>query len=419
MNWYKRKWNELNYFLLIGIVITMPFGVALKLNNLLAILLFAHSLSSPLSLSQGFKKLFLPLCLLYVLYIIGLFYASNFNQAFFDLEKKITFLLFPLALARSSNLNGKYFSKILNGFLIGCLAASIICLFVAVWRYKLSLNSDVFFYYELTDIIAMHPIYLAMYICLATFIFISNWLKRVKHFSFLKNSLCVIGIIYMGLFLILLSARTEMLAFTVIIVTGLVIYGIKKKRILQTALIVILFLSFVFSSALIFPNVKDRLKEAINYKGEYSIDKQWGGRALRFLQWDCCLDVIKKNFLVGVGGGDTQDELQKCYIEKEYGPLLIYDDLQYNAHNQYFEVMIGYGVIGLSVFLACLLLPGLIAIKANEPLFLAFVILIAIGSLTESILELNKGIVFFSFFSSFFIAQSFSNKETDKKNVGC
>jgi O-antigen ligase len=109
--------------------------------------------------------------------------------------------------------------------------------------------------------------------------------------------------------------------------------------------------------------------------------------------------------LIGVGPGDTQDELQKCYqLDEDKNWALLYrPDFQYNAHSQYLQTFIDLGIVGLLLFLATLVVAAFIAIKHYDYLFLSFVVLFSFACLTESMLELNKGIVFFSFFISLFL----------------
>lgn len=144
---------------------------------------------------------------------------------------------------------------------------------------------------------------------------------------------------------------------------------------------------------------------SINDKSQYTIDKQYGGRSTHELIWSCGLQVIQKDILFGVGPSHTQDELQKCYKinEDKNWSLLYRPDFEYNAHSQYLQTSIDLGLVGLTGFLLCLAIPGYVAFKNRDYLMLSFVALFAIVCMTESVLELNKGIVFFSFFISLFL----------------
>lgn len=401
MNWVKKHWSKTRYYLLLAIAVSLPFGFTLKLNNALIIMLFAHSLFGA-NVQRHYNRLFFPVLLLFGIQIIGLLYGDNLKQGFFDIEKKLSLLLIPVAL--SFNIPSQYSRKVLSGFLYSCVMASVICLGYACWRFYKYGDTAVFFYYELTDLIKMHPIYFAMYICFSVFILFKEWHKSISQRNRLRFLIPLI-ILYQILFIVLLSARSELIAFVFIFISGAIFYAIEKKRILISLSLIFIVLAFLSSMAILIPNVRERLKEAVNYNNEYSIDKKWGGRALRVLQWNCCIEIIRNNFFVGVGTGDTQDKLQACYIRKEYGPLLIYDNLKYNAHNQYFESTITHGIFGLLILGCSLIFPFLYGLKIKDYLLVAFIMLFSIACLTESMLEVNKGVVFFSFFSCLLLAK--------------
>lgn len=394
--------KKVNYFLILAIAVTLPFGFLLKINNLFSILLLvAWLFQFRISWSNKLMYVFVAF---YLLHVIGISFSSNVNQAFFELEKKISFLIFPIVLSGIPNIGKKQFNYILIGFALSCFFASVICISYAFYQYIATGTREYFFYYPLTDIIGTHPIYLAMYVCFDIFILVHLYLVEDYEQTRIRQLLFAAVIGFFIIILFLLSARAEIAAFSIIALAAIFLYFFKRKE-LWKGLGIMTLLLVVFAGLIYFiPNNLERFKEAINYKGEYSINKQWGGRALRLLKWDCSLDVIKGNFLFGVGTGDAQDELQKCYQSKNYFPLLHWEDMKYNAHNQYLQSALDLGLIGLSLFLLCLFVPAYWALKSGNCLFLSFIALFAICCITESMLEVNKGIVFFTFFTSLFMS---------------
>jgi O-antigen ligase len=93
-----------------------------------------------------------------------------------------------------------------------------------------------------------------------------------------------------------------------------------------------------------------------------------------------------------VGTGDEQDELQRVYLNRKFYLAAHYN--KFNAHNQYIQLAIGTGLIGL----------GLIFIASgwsfwrlrSSRLFLYALTAVLIAMLTESMLETNKGCLIFS-----------------------
>ncbi|WP_240337526.1 O-antigen ligase [Aquimarina sp. AD1] len=72
-----------------------------------------------------------------------------------------------------------------------------------------------------------------------------------------------------------------------------------------------------------------------------------GNSTFKRLQiYSCSLDIVKDNFLFGVGVGDVQNYLNECYKVKEF-------DIENtkSAHNFYFRTLLNTGVLGLILFL--------------------------------------------------------------------
>jgi O-antigen ligase len=327
----------------------------------------------------------------------------------------LSLLIFPLVLANIPLLSQKQTKNIFLGFVISCFSASVICLGYALFQYIAHNDSHYFSYHPLVEIIGMHAIYMGMYVCFCIFIIVYFFGHLVFDKTDLRKKIVFfLSIIYFIVFLFLLSARAEIVAFFVISFTGIFIYAFKKRKMFQAfglAGILLLFFAILIYFS---PQNKERLKEAINYKSQYSIDKQWGGRAERLLMWDCSMDLVRNNLLTGVGIGDSQDELNKCYRTKNYGALLFYPNTQYNSHNQYLQTAIDLGIVGLIVLLICFFVVLRSAILAGNYLGVSFIVLFAVGCFTESMLCRQQGIVFYAFFNSLFAFHVLREKASTK-----
>lgn len=406
MKLYLEKWDKIFYALLLGFVITMPFSFGYKLNNLFIILIFVHSIFRFRFSSLRSWIHYSPLLLLYIILIFGLIYTANLNQGLFDLEKKIAFIIFPYAFLVSNKISQRLLKRILLAFSLSTVAISLLSIVVGIYKYSTTGDVSVFYYYELTNFVEMHPSYLSMYTCFSFFILFAYWFEVRDKIKPRNTAIIFVCLLFLFSFVVLLSARSEILILLLMIISGSIWLGVRNGRLVYVYGVISLFFVIITLIVAVSPTIRERFKEAINYNSEYSIDKQWGGRALRLLKWDCSADIILSNPLLGVGTGDTQDKLQECYAQKEYGQLLFYPDVKYNAHNQYLQTAIGNGIIGLIPLLMCLILGIYVSIKTENLLFFSFLVLFALACMTESMLEVNKGIVFFSFFWSLFLNTS-------------
>ena len=120
----------------------------------------------------------------------------------------------------------------------------------------------------------------------------------------------------------------------------------------------------------------------------------------RLVRWQAIQEIIFKKPFTGYGTGSEKQILKAKYLEKKlYNAYL----LGMNTHNQYLGYILRAGIIGLLVYLFTLWFGFYRAIKNRDILFLGFMIIVAIVSVSENILDVNKGIFFYSFFFSFFL----------------
>ncbi|MFZ6012569.1 MAG: hypothetical protein ACOYXT_19655, partial [Bacteroidota bacterium] len=80
---------------------------------------------------------------------------------------------------------------------------------------------------------------------------------------------------------------------------------------------------------------------------------------------------------------------------------------------EYIQATLEAGIFGFLVLCSLMIAPS--RLRTSETLFFLFAILFGIFSLTESSLQVQKGVVFFSFFYSLFA--SFAGKLNLRKNV--
>ena len=125
-------------------------------------------------------------------------------------------------------------------------------------------------------------------------------------------------------------------------------------------------------------------------------------------RWSLELELIEKFPFTGYGTGSEKDILKEKYFENKFYLSYL---LELNAHNQYLSFLINTGIAGLCVYMYVLYFGFEQAIKRKDFLLLSFMIIITVVSVSENILDVNKGILFYAFFYSFFLL-SFSKEDT-------
>lgn len=101
----------------------------------------------------------------------------------------------------------------------------------------------------------------------------------------------------------------------------------------------------------------------------------------------------------------------KNTLEKKYFSSYLH---RLNAHNEYLSFLIKSGILGLGVYLATLTYGFKKAIRKGDAVFFSFMVLIALVSFSENILDMDKGVMFYSFFLSFFV---FAAEQSEIANI--
>lgn len=353
-------------------------------------------------LEGGFKQKFhslisnkvaLLFITVYLIYLVSVVYSEDRASALVDIQLKLSLLIFPLILATAKRLDKDNCIAILRGFVLGCFVSAIICIADATYN-TFTTGENHFSYDKLSFFVQVG--YYAMYLTLASILLAFDWIVRVKRFSWFH----LITLLTMGLMLILLSARAQLLAFMIIMPAfGFIFLRDKLGKTKAAGIMAII--TIVFAITLIaLPSTKARMETAWNNMTQENVNKQspyLSGINVRFVLWEIGTEIITENPILGVGNGDVEHELLARATEQNI-PAIVQKEL--NFHNQYFQTGVATGLMGLLIFLASLFIPLAVALQEKLIVYVGFSILILISAFTESILERQAGVIFFAFFNS-------------------
>jgi hypothetical protein len=113
------------------------------------------------------------------------------------------------------------------------------------------------------------------------------------------------------------------------------------------------------------------------------------------LWWLALKSVDTSNIFAGSGTGDVTDVMKQSGREHAISNILN----SYDPHSQYLFTLLSHGVIGLLILLLNFAIPLYFIWHQRDYLYLAFAFLFVTLCITESALELQKGIVFFALVS--------------------
>jgi len=356
--------------------------------------------------------LFLLSISLYLLYATGLIYSKNLDYGLKDLETKLSLLVFPLLFYSSEKMNKQNIQFIFRAFLYGCLTAAIICIGYAFYQYAKTQylisqgikewDYGINFFLKNRLSLWMHPGYRSMYFVMAL---AANYMLREKekHQSGWEKYFIPFTL---SISILLFNSKAGIISLLLlgIYIGWQLIFKERRKKlaIAGTAVSLLLFFSLYFAS----PEFGLRIKSLFTAFAENTdTKKSEESTATRIALWNATKAVISKNLLIGTGTGDVKDALMNEY-RKEGMTFALQENL--NSHNQFLQTFATLGCVGFFFLCASLLIPLLVEIKKRKYLFIAFVLIIIINLLTESMFETQSGVVFYAFFNSLLL---FSEEE--------
>jgi O-antigen ligase len=404
IKWWKDE--ELIYsFLCSGIVFGLLFWSLLT--NIFLIALFIYWLFvSKKDFYFNYKWIILFGSLFFIV-IISAIFSNNTTEAIHKLEQKSPILLFPLVFGTTNVLTPVVFKRIFTVFVWATFLGCLFCIANGI-KVFLTTGSGINLHgYGLVALKSMSGFFLGL-CCLLSIIYLSITLyKSFLNRELRANYLDGLILIVLFAFLFLLGNRNMLFYITCLII----FFCFKLVPSMKIRIIVLASLAFTFFfTILINPYFNKQWKDLADFSKEntiqldkdQSLGRAWGGKTIRLAIWECSLDILKENWLTGVGVGDTQDELQNAYEKRQFYFASRYN--RYNAHNQYIQQAIASGVAGLLVFMACIFIPFFYFIRQRERLiYILFLFCFASICMTESVLETSKGVIWYSFFNSIFV----------------
>ncbi|MCX6251906.1 MAG: O-antigen ligase family protein [Bacteroidetes bacterium] len=359
-----------------------------------------YSKTFPLIFKERTRFLMFSFSFLYLLYLAGLIHTNNFQYAREDLEIKVSILLFPLIFATSDFplLSKKETGIILRVFAAGCIAGSLILVGRAFYSSVFIHQAGAFYYTSLSW--NFHPGYYSMYITFAMSNILYFLLIRQSVKGFPKVTAHILILLFFTLMIVLLSSKAGLLIWLCVIGFYAVILLFKYKRWRTVVIFVAVALTAFVLFLLLFPTAADRVSQAkqdIAFKD--SIDNSGRSTGDRILIWKSSEEIIKKHFLFGVGTGDVRDKLMEEYRR---GNVIAVLKHYLNAHNQYVQTFMALGIFGLLILITMIVTPAIFSLKRENYIYFAFLFIVGISMIFESMLERQEGVVFYAFFNVFF-----------------
>lgn len=367
-----------------------------------------------IGLKQIGRYILLSSFFFFLLRLMFLFHSTDINLSQKELTRALPFLLYPLgilSLNSNANVNYKEFEKNLFWALtIGCFVTAVLCWAnVAINMEDNPVPANKFFGWKksgshLTAMLDLHPPYLGM-LFFGSIVFLFREAIYNSQLDRLKKIGVYFLILFLMVFLFNLTARNSLL-FLVLI--GFIFFLYKKywKMIVLSLIMVLSAIVLIINH----PSKYYRLK--MYHMLSFSDKEEFHDK--RFERLVASYNVFRQSPLMGVGLGRDINLKVKQYN-------IMGDDIavkkRLNSHNQFFEYLAAYGVIGGLVFLLAILTFIFFLIKNKYYFYLLLFLNIVFASITESIFERALGIQYYSLIISMALLKYLSKNNSWVKST--
>jgi len=361
--------------------------------------LFAGNLKGRIMQLNNWKYVMLFVSF-YLLHLLGMIYTTNISPGLFDLEIKMSLFLIPIVFASFPSISKATYYNIGLAFVIGCALASLADLGMGYMNFRESQEIKDMLYGRLSFF--HHASYFAMYLALGMAIMLYGLVVKPEELSNSNKRLYLFLVPFFLIMTILLMAKSGILSMGIVILMTLCYLLIKKRFAALGGLSVALCLA-ILGSLWLAPGVFVRIQKTLEVitLSEEEIDPNTiESTAGRVLVWEQAVKLIKQHPIIGVGTGDVKEALVESYASSGLSGI---EEEQLNAHNQFLQSFAALGIFGFLSLVLGLILPAILAVKRGQIVYFMFILIIIVNAMTESILEVQAGVIFYAFFNSLFM----------------
>jgi O-antigen ligase len=347
---------------------------------------------------------------------VGTLYSEVPDVSIKILTLKVPFGAWAILMSSSGLVGRKVIVRVMHTFVYGLAIASVFALVQFGFGLLSGGGSTDFGASQILRFYQVPSHYFGLYLNFAYGLVLAWFLKR--DYLLQKPWLSLLVLTLFLFMIILLSVRMQYLVFFAVNFLVLFMAG-RKPGITHAVRLVLIPLVLLLLGLAAFPGPRNRLMDSFNELvsfREMINNKQTNPR--KFL-WRDGFMVVRENVLFGTGTGAAdaalhdklKDEKAVFWDGKDTFTLA---DTSYNYHNAYLQHWAANGLVGLALLLALFLLP-LIRRKVGveEAIFL---LACAMSFLTESMLQRQAGVLFFTlFYGVFFFVPRDEFQEVEKE----
>lgn len=385
-------------------------------NMLLAMVVLANMLTGSVdTFRQRIRKPhFLFPVLFFMWCVASVAWSEHSTEAWHYAERKLALLALPFSFAFVKNAGEKILHRVAKAYVWSVTLAIIYSLQRAWVMYHYTGKQEYFFYHQLSSFIGINAVYFSVYVLLSMMLV---WYYRRQIYP---------GFVLAYLFLhftalLLLASKTVVIMVMLLLPVLFVPFFNAGRKYIFAGLVLlggaaaIMLLTGDFAVSRL--TAEKRSTFNIVAQDTFSYRTPFTGTILRLVLWKHAFQICaeQKAWLAGVGTGDFQYLLNERYAATG---MFMGDSRRgdtgytgYNPHNQFVEVFLSLGIIGLFLLLAWII--SLWKIARTRTLFRLLLLFSVVIMCTECFLSANKGVVWFVFWIGILVSSAAQSVKED------
>lgn len=376
-------------FWAIAFLLVMPLGG--HLSNLILVLLSVDAVQFFIRQPHSIKKLWSPINLWLIsgffIYLVGMWYTEDKREGWFQVQQRVLFVLLPLLFALHFNIWKSIRERMLTAFMFGNFMAAIFCWirgFYVFWKgFYCEANIKGFpVYSDFSK--CLHPTYASVYLVIALGVLLIQHKKWPSWIS-------IVGFAFLLLTMFVYSSKAALLAAFPAIVF-LVLNRLPQKWRWKVGVLILLSFVALFLFNPRVHKLQGMIKEMLSHQKVDTTVSSDDSNAQRTMTWKTAWQLFLEKPFTGHGTGDSKN-LSVAIYKAQHLDILVEKKL--NAHNQFLEEAVKFGIIGPVWLFIGLLMIVYRGIKRRNKLLLIFVWLFYFNFLFESMLQTQAGIFAF------------------------
>lgn len=340
------------------------------------------------------------LLLLHFLYLGLIIITASREENFRSFTKVLEnqfLLILPFFFYKLQMTDDEY-RKVIKFYILGVVYACIVNLILVIERLPL-IHNFYEFSWHLGKASWFTSNYQALFGSFAVLALFGTFFEK-KLFSWAWS---IVILLFLLGFLAVLGSRTSFFSMLLLMFCLLAIKATKNRTFLVVLIVFVMAVPVLVFTVPYFSN-----RVVVLFTHGFIADPRW-------YIYQAVENVLAARPWLGLGFTGRDEALLDQYTNVI--PWLEGMDIKYNGHSQFFDTAMVCGLPGIALLVAIYGVGLYRAIKRRSFLAIAFAAMIILNSLTESLLERNKGILLFSFFTGLLLINQVDNRASKNSSV--